>query len=299
MTRFGVHTGLQNITVEELRAAWNRIEELGFDWISTWDHLYGATGNVDDTSSLEAVTMHAALAMETSRVQCGALVYSVGFRHPAVLAKAVTAIDLLSGGRAAIGLGAGWAEVEYNAFGISFPSAATRLDQLEECAACVRGLLHNEVTSFEGRWFTLREARNEPRPSQAKLPIWIGGGGERRTLRIAARYADGWNVPFMSPDTFARKRAVLHEHCATVGRDPTDIACAVNVGLAWTEESLRDQFGAIADFVRPGVLGGSVAEVVDRIGNYVDAGADQVNLALRAPFDLDDLERFANALGLG
>jgi F420-dependent oxidoreductase-like protein len=299
MTRFGVHTGLQNITVEELRAAWNRIEELGFDWISTWDHLYGATGNVDDTSSLEAVTMHAALAMETSRVQCGALVYSVGFRHPAVLAKAVTAIDLLSGGRAAIGLGAGWAEVEYNAFGISFPSAATRLDQLEECAACVRGLLHNEVTSFEGRWFTLREARNEPRPSQAKLPIWIGGGGERRTLRIAARYADGWNVPFMSPDTFARKRAVLHEHCAAVGRDPTDIACAVNVGLAWTEESLQDQFGAIADFVRPGVLGGSVAEVVDRIGNYVDAGADQVNLALRAPFDLDALERFAKALGLG
>jgi alkanesulfonate monooxygenase SsuD/methylene tetrahydromethanopterin reductase-like flavin-dependent oxidoreductase (luciferase family) len=103
----------------------------------------------------------------------------------------------------------------------------------------------------------------------------------------------------MSPDTFARKRAVLHEHCAAVGRDPTDIACAVNVGLAWTEESLQDQFGAIADFVRPGVLGGSVAEVVDRIGNYVDAGADQVNLALRAPFDLDALERFAKALGLG
>ena len=142
-----------------------------------------------------------------------ALVYSVGFRHPAVLAKAVTAIDLLSGGRAAIGLGAGWAEVEYNAFGISFPNAAARWTS-SRSAACVRGLLHDEVTSFEGRWFTLREARNEPRPAQAKLPIWIGGGGEQRTLRIAARYADGWNVPFMSPDTFARKRAVLHEHCA-------------------------------------------------------------------------------------
>ena len=183
--------------------------------------------------------MHTALAMETSRVQCGALVYSVGFRHPAVLAKAVTAIDLLSGGRAAIGLGAGWAEVEYNAYGIDFPSVGTRMDQLEECAACVRGLLHDEVTSFEGRWFTLREARNEPRPVQARLPIWIGGGGERRTLRIAARYADGWNVPFMSPETFGHKRRVLHDHCADAGRDPSEILCAVNVGLAWTEDSLQ------------------------------------------------------------
>ena len=299
VTQFGVHTGLQNISVDELRAAWRHIEDLGFDWISVWDHLYGATGQPDDATCLEAVTMHSALALETSRVRCGALVYSVGFRHPAVLAKAVTAIDLLSGGRAAVGLGAGWAEVEYTAFGIDFPSIGTRMDQLEEAAACVRGLLHDDVTSFDGRWFSMHDARNEPRPVQAKLPIWIGGGGERRTLRIAARYADGWNVPFMSPETFGHKRAVLHDHCADVGRDPAEIRCAVNVGLAWTEESLQHQFGAISDFVRPGVLGGSVSEVVDRIGEYVTAGADQVNLALRAPFDLDALQRFATAVELG
>jgi F420-dependent oxidoreductase-like protein len=298
MTTFGVHTGLQDISVDKLRAAWRHIEALGFDWISVWDHFYAATGRVEDTSSLEAVAMHTALALETSRVRCGSLVYSIGFRHPTVLAKAVTAVDLLSGGRAAIGLGAGWNEVEYRAYGIDFPDARSRLEQLEEGAACVRGLLHDEVTSFEGRWFTLHEARNEPRPLQARLPIWIGGGGERRTLRIAARCADGWNVPFMSPDTFARKRAVLHEHCAAVGRDPGEIACAVNVGLAWSEDSLRAQFGAIADVVRPGVLGGSVAEVVDRVGQYAAAGADQVNLALRAPFDFDAVERFADAFGL-
>jgi F420-dependent oxidoreductase-like protein len=299
MTRFGVHTGLQNTSIDELRVAWRRIEALGFDWISIWDHLYGATGRADDTNCLEAVTMQAALAIETSRVQCGALVYSVGFRHPAVLAKVATAIDLLSDGRAAIGLGAGWAEVEYKAFGIDFPRPGERLDQLEECANCVRGLLHGEATSFEGRWFSLNEARNDPRPLQAKLPIWIGGGGERRTLRIAARYADGWNVPFMSPETFARKRDVLHERCAEVDRDPQEILCAVNVGLAWSEDSLREQFGAISDFVRPGVLGGSDAEVVDRIGAYVAAGADQVNLALRAPFDLDAVGRFAQTFELG
>ena len=102
----------------------------------------------------------------------------------------------------------------------------------------------------------------------------------------------------MSPETFGHKRDVLHEHCAAVGRDPAEIVCAVNVGLAWSEESLRQQFGAIADCVRPGVLGGSVDEVVDRIGEYVAAGADQVNLALRAPFDLDALERFAADVGL-
>jgi alkanesulfonate monooxygenase SsuD/methylene tetrahydromethanopterin reductase-like flavin-dependent oxidoreductase (luciferase family) len=172
------------------------------------------------------------------------------------------------------------------------------MDQLEEGIACLRGLLHDEVTDFDGTWFRLTNARNEPRPIQDRLPIWVGGGGEKRTLRIAARYADGWNVPFVSPEEFAAKRDVLHRHCADVGRDPAEIACAVNVGLAWTEESLRGQFGAIAERVRPGVLTGSMEAVVDRIGAYVDAGADQVNLALRAPFDVEALEQFSQAVGL-
>ena len=124
MVRFGVHTGLQHTTADELRLLWKRIESLGFDWISIWDHFYGATGDPDDAACLEAVAMHAALACETDRVQCGALVYSIGYRHPAVLAKAITAIDLISGGRAAMGIGAGWAEVEYRAYGIDFPPSA-------------------------------------------------------------------------------------------------------------------------------------------------------------------------------
>jgi F420-dependent oxidoreductase-like protein len=298
MTLFGVHTGLQHTTADELRSVWQRIEELGFGWISIWDHFYGATGRPDDAACLEAVTMHAALACSTSRVECGALVYSIGYRHPAVLAKAASAVDQLSGGRAAVGIGAGWAQVEYDAYGIPFPDAKTRLDQLEEGIQCLRGLLHDEVTDFDGRWFTLREARNEPRPLQDHLPIWIGGGGERRTLKIAARYADGWNVPFVAPETFQRKNQVLDEHCATVGRDPAAVKRAVNLGLAFSEESLLGQFGAISDHVRPGVLTGTDDEIVDRIGQYVDAGANQVNLALRAPFDLDALERFSALLHL-
>jgi F420-dependent oxidoreductase-like protein len=297
MTIFGVHTGLQHTSVDELRRLWRRIEELGFGWISIWDHFYAATLG-DDAQCLEAVAAHAALACDTNRVSCGSLVYSVGYRHPAVLANAICTIDQLSGGRAALGLGAGWSKVEYDAYGIPFPGVGVRMDQLEEAVQCVRGLLRDEVTDFDGQWFRLQQARCEPKPVQAELPIWIGGQGEKRTLRIAARWADGLNIPFVGPDVFAHKRDVLHGHCADAGRDPSEIRTAVNVGLAWTEESLRAQFGGLTDFVRPGVLGGSADEVIDRIGQYVGAGADQVNVALRAPFDVDALERLSAALHL-
>lgn len=298
MTVFGVHTGLQHTTTDELRGLWRHIEDLGYGWISIWDHFYGATGLPDDAACFEAVALHAALACETTRVRVGSLVYSVGYRHPAVLAKMITAIDHLSGGRADLGLGAGWAKVEYDAYGIEFPPVGTRMDQLEEAIQMVRGLLHDDVTTFTGSTWSLTDARNEPRPVQARLPLWVGGGGEKRTLRIAAQYADGWNVPFVSPQTFAHKCRVLDEHCDAVGREPAAVRRTVNVGMAWTEASLTAQFGALADLVRPGVLTGSDEEVVDRIGQYVDAGADQINLALRAPFDREALDRFSAALHL-
>lgn len=292
MTVLGVHTGLQNTSIDELVSLWQRIEALGYDWISIWDHFYAAdlTGNPD---CLEAVTAHAALAATTERVTCGSLVYCVGYRHPAVLAKAVTSIDHLSHGRAAIGLGAGWSMMEYEAYGIPFPPTGTRLDMLEEAAACVRGLLRDETTTFDGTHFSLKDARNVPRPVQGALPVWIGGGGERRTLRIAARFADGWNVPFVSPEEFARKRAILHAHCDDVSRDPVEVRCAVNVGIATDDADMEAQFGNIRMLVAPGVLRGSNDEIADRIGQYVEAGADQVNIAVRAPFNHDALERVA------
>jgi F420-dependent oxidoreductase-like protein len=298
MTTFGVHAGLQHTDVATLRALWRRIEDLGFGWISIWDHFYAARGGDEDAECLEAVATHAALACDTSSVRCGSLVYCAGYRHPAVLANAICTIDHLSGGRADFGLGAGWSEPEYRAYGIPFPPIKIRMDMLEEAIQCVRGLLRDEVTNFEGTYFQLRNARCEPKPLQADLPIWVGGQGEQRTLRIAARWADAWNVPFVDVATFARKRDVLLAHCDDVGRDPSELRTAVNLGLAWNEEGLRRQFGALAEFVRPGVLMGSEAEVIDRVGEYVEQGADQVNLALRAPFDVDDVERFAVALKL-
>ena len=251
MTTFGVHTGLQNTTIAELRDLWTRIEDHGFDWISIWDHFYSA--DFSGYECHEAVACHAALACHTSRVRVGSLVYCAGYRHPAVLANAIATIDHLSGGRADLGLGAGWAFNEYAAYGIPFPSDGERLDLLEESIQAIRGLLRQEVTDFSGTHVQLTEARCEPKPMQAELPIWVGGGGEKRTLRIAAQYADGWNVPFVSPETVAHKRDVLADHCAAVGRDPAEIRTAVNVGLCEDEDALVAQFGQIAERVRPGV----------------------------------------------
>jgi F420-dependent oxidoreductase-like protein len=296
-TVFGVHAGLQETTTDELRELWRRIEDLGFGWISVWDHFYSASMD-GSARCLEAVTTHTALACATERVRCGSLVYAVGYRHPAVLAKAIATIDQLSGGRADVGIGAGWHFIECEAYGIPFPSTKERMDMLEEGVQVLRSLLHTEVSNFEGRYFTLTDARLEPRPLQTKLPIWIGGTGEKRTLRITARYADGWNIPFSAPDVVAHKRDVLHAHCADVGRDPAEIRISANLGLAWTEEALVAQFGPTAEGVRPGVLMGSPEQVRDTVARYEEVGVEQINIALRAPFDVPGLERLAATLNL-
>jgi alkanesulfonate monooxygenase SsuD/methylene tetrahydromethanopterin reductase-like flavin-dependent oxidoreductase (luciferase family) len=210
-----------------------------------------------------------------------------------VLANAMATLDQVADGRVVLGLGGGWLQNEYDAYGMHFGSVGERLRMLGEYVQCVRGLLTHDRTTFAGEFFTLTEAQCEPKPVQARLPIWIGGGGERVTLRIAAQYADGWNVPFIAPDAWAHKAGVLDEHCATVGRDPSEIVKTVNVGMAFTDEELKRQFGRMAEYVKPGVLSGSVQEMVDKVGAYVAAGAQWVILAMRAPFDRDGLERFA------
>ncbi|HEX4530615.1 MAG TPA: TIGR03560 family F420-dependent LLM class oxidoreductase [Acidimicrobiia bacterium] len=292
---FGVHAGLQYTSADEIRALWTRIEQLGFEWISVWDHFYAAdvTDPEPGYQCLEGLTAHAALAMATSTVRCGSLVYCAGYRHPAVLAKSIATIDNFSGGRVTLGLGAGWHQGEFDAYGIPFPPAPVRLRQLEEQLLCIRALFTEEVVDFEGEFYRLRAARCVPKPDQQHLPLWVGGQGERVTLKLVARHADGWNAPFVSVDTFRHKRGVLEAHCADADRDPADITRSLNLALAWREEDLRAQFGNTAEFMRGSVLTGTTQDVVDRIGEYADAGADQVNVAMRAPFDVAGLERFA------
>jgi alkanesulfonate monooxygenase SsuD/methylene tetrahydromethanopterin reductase-like flavin-dependent oxidoreductase (luciferase family) len=220
-------------------------------------------------------------------------VYCVGYRHPAVLANAMATLDHLSGGRVTVGLGAGWHQSEYDAYGIPFPPAPVRLRQVAEAIQCVRALLTDEVANFDGEFFQLRDARCDPKPVQPRLPIWLGGGGEKVTLKLVARHADGWNVPFVEPSQYAHKVEVLRRHCDAIGRDPDEIERTINLALAWDDKDLEVQFGGLASMVRNNVLIGSTQEVVDRIGAYADAGCHQVNLALRAPFDPEGLDRFA------
>jgi len=164
---------------------------------------------------------------------------------------------------------------------------------LEESVQCVRLLLDEEVADFTGEHFRLTDAHCEPKPVQAKLPIWVGGGGEKTTLRITAQHADGWNLAFVTPEVFRHKNTVLDRHCDTVGRDGTEIIRTVNLALAWREEDLVTQFGTAAGYIASTALKGSTQEVVDRLGEYRDAGAEWAIIALRAPFDTEGLDRFA------
>jgi len=299
--RFGVHTGPQHCSLAELEQVWQSADQGDFDWVSVWDHFTPAVIGETRGPCFEGVAAMTALAARTSRVTVGCLVFCVLYRHPAVLAKAAVTIDHVSGGRMELGLGIGWHQAECEAFGLPFPSLRERLDRLAESALVIRRLFHEEEVSFEGRYYRLRAARCEPRPL-GKLPrIWIGGMGEKRLLHIVAQHAVGWNVPFVAPEVFAAKSAVLTAWCEREHRDPAAVLRSVNLGLALAaddaaarrkQEALHEQFGAMLPLLEPGMLVGTPTQVIDRLGAYRDAGADRVVLALRAPFDLEGLALF-------
>lgn len=299
--KFGIHTGPQLCTIDQLRELWRFADTNGFEWVSIWDHFYPAQFSGHDGPCLEAVAAHTALAAETRNVRVGCLVYCVPYRHPAVLAKSLITIDHVSGGRMECGLGAGWHQQEFAAHGIPFLPIAERLDQLEEAVQVVRSLFDVEQTTFLGRHYQLEQAWSYPRPVQKRPRLWIGGGGEKRLLRMVAHWADGWNVAFVPPEEFGRKREVLDRWCERERRDPRAILRTVNLGpaiaeseadLPRLEEQLVSQFGKAASFLRPGMLVGTPEQVIERIETYRKAGADWVILAMRAPFDLDGLRLF-------
>ena len=302
--RFGIHAGPQDCTIDELRRLWRIADTQGFHWCSVWDHLY----SVSDLSNpakpaFEGVASMAALASETKRVRVGCLVFCVLYRPVGVLAKAAITIDHVSGGRCELGIGAGWNEIEARAFGVPFPGMKERLDHLEEAARVLRALFDGETVTLAGKQVQVSEALCLPRPAQQRLRLWIGGQGEKRLLRMVARYADGWNVPFLAPEIFAARNATLDAWCERERRDPRAITRTVNVGLAIArdeagvrrrEEDLKLMFGPMTDFVRPGILVGTPQQVIDRIGEYRRAGAEWIILALRAPFDFEGLDLFVH-----
>ena len=175
--KLGMHSGPQNCTYEELRRLWHIADSSGFYWVSIWDHFYDNPSPDGSGPCFEAVSTLMALAAETRNVRVGSLVFCMGYRHPAVLAKAAVTIDHVSNGRLELGLGAGWFEMEYNAFGIPFPPVKTRLDALEEGVQVIRSMFAQEKTTFVGEHYQLTDAYCSPRPVQQPPRIWVGGGG--------------------------------------------------------------------------------------------------------------------------
>ena len=283
--------------MDELRALWRKIEDLGFDWISIWDHFYAADLLATTTATRRSPPTPRSPAAPSASA-AGRSCTAPRYRHPAVLANAITTIDHLSGGRADLGIGAGWSEAEYNAYGIPFPAPAIRLDILEEAARAIavaaarRGHRRSTATHFD-----LTDARCEPKPVQARAADL--DRRRRREAHAAHRRRARRRLERAvrrPPDVRAQARGA-RSHCEGIGRDPAEIRCAVNVGLAWDDDSLRAQFGGLAEFVRPGVLDGHRrARSSTASATYVAAGADQVNIALRAPWDVEALERLAPLL---
>ena len=299
--RFGLHTGQQECSLRDLVGVWRLAEEVGFDSIFTSDHFYPIPRGDGSRVCYEPAAALAALALETTRVRIGCLVWAVGFRSPGLVAKTVATIDRWSNGRVELGLGAGAMEAEYTAFGYGFPPAGERLDQLEEACVVVPGLLHNERFTYRGRHFRIDDAVLTPRPVQGRIPLWIGGKGMRRLVPIAARYADVYNGNNLTPDEYAARIRRLDEALAAEGRRLRQVGRAINVGfyMGTTPDEAQTYRKLINEsYLRPDeVLLGTVDEVVEQVAAYRDAGAEQVNLNVfgnRPPFDLEAIEQFAD-----
>lgn len=258
--------------VEQARAA----EAAGLSLVTVMDHLNQIPGiGRQDEPMLEGWSVLSALARETERIRLGTLVSGVTYRNPALLAKTATTLDVLSGGRAVFGLGAAWFEAEHESFGFDFPPIGERMDRLDEALAIVRGMFGSERSTFEGRRYRTRDAINVPRPVQAGgPPILVGGGGEQRTLRIAARHADMTHWFPLGLDVLARKTGLLAGYCEEIGRDPAEVerTLAAPVLVAATEAEARTMWEALPPDRRTDVVFGTPEAAADGLRPYLDAG---------------------------
>lgn len=258
--------------VEQAQAA----EAAGFGLVTVMDHLYQIPGvGQEDEPMLEGWSTLAALARETSRVRLGTLVSGVTYRNPALLAKQATTLDTISGGRAMLGLGAAWNDVEHAGYGFDFPPLRERMDRLEEALAIARAMFTEDRPSFEGAYYRIDRALNVPRPVQpAGPPIMVGGGGEQRTLRIAARYADLTHWFPLGMETLQRKTDLLVRYCEEIDRDPAAIerTMAAPVIVVESEAEAAAAIERMPPERRPHVIAGPPGQAADGLRPYLDAG---------------------------
>lgn len=268
-------------------------ESNGFDSVWVMDHFYQiwSIGRPEEPM-LEAYAVLSALAARTRRVRLGTMVTGVTYRNPALLAKTLTTLDVLSGGRAILGLGAAWNEDEHRGYGFEFPPVRERMDRLEEAVRICKLMFTEEAPSFEGRHYRIDKALNFPRPvTPGGPPLLIGGAGEKRTLRLVARYADACNV-FGDLDTFRHKMDVLDRHCADLGRDSSEITRTklgtVVVGSTRQEvdrlgAELREARGMTEERYATTAIAGTPDEVTNQVGEFVEAGMDGFVFSLHNP----------------
>jgi alkanesulfonate monooxygenase SsuD/methylene tetrahydromethanopterin reductase-like flavin-dependent oxidoreductase (luciferase family) len=307
--RLGFQVWGQYVTWPELMAAGHDIDELGFDELWSNDHFLpqAAGAAAADGPVFEGWSILFGWAAVTSRARMGCLVSGAGYRNPALLVKQATALDHATGGRAALGIGAGWFEREHEAFGFEFPAVGRRLDRLEDAAAICRGLLDGSTVRHAGEWFSVTNGRNDPAPVQDRLPLVIGGSGEKRTLRIVARYADVWNADNDDPASFVRRNAILDEHCRAVGRDPHAIERTAGLPPPCIRPTRDAAVDALTDILvrhaMPPDAARSMASgspfagpgpaVADTLRRYRDAGLSAAMFDWPAPFDRPTLEALA------
>lgn len=274
--RHAIKTPPHHATWAEFLAVWQEADRIDvFESAWSWDHFYPLAPPFDGPN-LEGWTMLAALAQATTRLRLGAMVNGMHHRHPAVTANMAATLDIISGGRFELGMGAGWNEMESSAYGIELGTLRQRFDRFDEGIEIIRSLLDNRVTSLSGQYFTVTDAWCEPKPVQAKVPIVIGGKGRTRTLRTAARFADQWDMTFPAePAEWVELDGVLRMHCEAVGRDESDITRSVH--LAFPE-------------------GDDPAALADRAAAFFEAGVDVVVWSMQGAVRPDRIVALADAL---
>jgi F420-dependent oxidoreductase-like protein len=301
--RFGLFTGMTGQTWAGVLDLWRHAEATGWDIACATDHL--VPGNpAREGAMLEAWTSLTALAALVPRIRVGTIVLSNTFRHPALVAKMAAQLDIVSGGRLVLGLGAGWDPGEHEAYGIPFPPVRERLERLDEACRVIRSLWTEHRSTFTGRYYQLSGAPLEPKPVQRPHPeLMIGGGGERVTLRIVAAHADTCNI-FGGPKVLARKNAVIDGHCAAIGRDPRTIGRSANMFLLLGEDRREVDRLVEAAVARIGehmadphdaVLAGTPGQIRERLRQPRAAGVDTVFVpTMFRPLDAlrRDLDRF-------
>ncbi len=295
----GIQLWAQHTDWASYLAAARRVDELGYDHLWTWDHLVSVLGDPDGPV-FEGYTTLAAWAMATSRARLGLLVGANTFRNPAIVAKMIATIDHISGGRAILGLGGGWHVREHAAFGVDVGSGfGQRLDWLEEALQIVGPLVRGQEVDHAGPRYRVDHLRLAPPPVQQRIPVMVGGVGERKTLRSVALHADQWNSQAPIEET-PRKLEVLRAHCADVGRDPSTIELSFDCAMVIRDDPAEARRVLDAQLVAntvdpeppdPFFWSGTVGQVTERLGAYVDLGFRTFIIELPAPYDAETMER--------